>query len=103
VYIVCTVVSDHLLYEVGREIGRDWKMVARRLGLTVHDMADIKMKARSSRKRAWKMLRLWYTKIRNCFKADKIHETLQRIRKTEQDQKSKIFAFLFTLFCQLCI
>jgi hypothetical protein len=43
------IVSDQLLYEVGREIAGDWKVVARCLGLTAQDMADIRVKAKSTR------------------------------------------------------
>jgi hypothetical protein len=49
VSVVSTVVSDQLLYEVGREIAGDWKVVARCLGLTAQDMADIRVKAKSTR------------------------------------------------------
>ena len=57
-----TVVPDHLLYEMGKEVGRDWKKVARYLGLTSQDMDSIKKKAKSSRERAWKMLQLWHSR-----------------------------------------
>jgi hypothetical protein len=93
-----TIVSDRLLYEVGKEIGQEWKLVARHLGLTTQDMADIKMKAKSGRKRAWKMLQLWYTRVRSRLGAEKIAEILQGIRKCKlQEQKSKIYCLLFML------
>ena len=57
-----TVVPDHMLYEVGKEVGRDWKKVAKCLGLTSQDVHSIKKKAKSSRKRAWKMLQLWHSR-----------------------------------------
>ena len=65
-------VSDRLLYEVGKEIGRDWKKVARRLGLTSLDMKNVKMKAKSSRKRAWKMLQLWHSRMRRDIRVNEI-------------------------------
>ena len=61
-YVFLTAGSDHLLYEVGKDVGRDWKKVARCLGLTSQDVNNIKKKAKSSRKRAWKMLQLWHSR-----------------------------------------
>lgn len=40
-----TVVSDHLLYEVGKRVGQDWKVVGRHLGLTAQDIADVKQES----------------------------------------------------------
>ena len=84
VCIVCTVVSNRLLYEVGKEIGRDWKRVAKGLGLTSQDMDNVKMEVKSSRKRAWKMLQLWHAKTRGALSVDEIHRTLQQLRKGKQ-------------------
>ena len=59
---VMIVVPDHLLYEVGKKVGSHWKKLARCLGLTSQDVDSIKKKAKSSRKRAWKMLQLWHSR-----------------------------------------
>ena len=93
VCIVCTVVSNRLLYEVGKEIGRDWKRMAKGLGLTSQDMDNVKMEAKSSRKRAWKMLQLWHAKTRGALSVDEIHRTLQQLRKRKQTT-SKLLCLL---------
>ena len=93
VCIGCTLVSNRLLYEVGKEIGRDWKRVAKGLGLTSQDMDYVKMEAKSSRKRAWKMLQLWHAKTRGALSVDEIHRTLQQLRKRKQTT-SKLLCLL---------
>ena len=93
VCIVCTVVSNRLLYEVGKEIGRDWKRVAKGLGLTSQDMDNVKMEVKSSRKRARKMLQLWHAKTRGALSVDEIHRTLQQLRK-RKPTTSKLLCLL---------
>ena len=93
VCIVCTVVSNRLLYEVGKEIGRDWKRVAKGLGLTSQDMDNVKMEVKSSRKRAWKMLKLWHAKTRGALSVDEIHRILQQLRK-RKPTTSKLLCLL---------
>ena len=96
--MLCTVVFYRLLYEVGKEVGRDWKKVAKGLGLTSQDMDNIKMKAKSSRKRAWKMLQLWHFKMRKDLSVDEIHKTLYQIRRrnqTNQETKCKLLGLLY--------
>ena len=95
---VCTAVSNRSLYELGKEVGRDWKKLAKSLGLTSQDKDNIKKKAKSSRKRAWKMLQLWHAKLRGDFRLQEIHKTLEQIRKrkqTKQQTKRK-------LICSFC-
>jgi tetratricopeptide (TPR) repeat protein len=67
---------ESLLYELGRKIGPDWKKVARHLGLTSEDLKSIKKKGRSCRKRAWKMLQLWQSKIRRNGGEDEFHSQI---------------------------
>lgn len=82
-------VSDHLLYEVGIEIGKDWKNLAKSLGLTPQEIDNIKSKARSSRKRGWKMLGFWHSKVRGVLAAEKIHEILQRIQRMKETRQQE--------------
>ena len=89
--VLCIVVSDRLLYVLGREVGRDWKKLAKYLGLTSQDIGSIKMKAKSSRKRAWKMLQLWHSKIVKHLPVDEIHKTLQQIRRPSSRQRASYF------------
>ena len=94
----CTVVSDRLLRQVGKEVGRDWKKLAKSLGLALQDVNNIKMHSKSSRKRAWKMLQLWHFKMRRDLSVDEIHRTLQQLRKrkqSEQQTQSKLFCSLY--------
>ena len=44
-YALCSVVSDHLLFELGNEVGGDWKELALSLGMTFRDMDNIEMEA----------------------------------------------------------
>ena len=95
--VVFCIVSDRLLYELGKEVGRDWKILAKCLGLASRDVDNIKMKAKSSRKRAWKMLQLWHAKLRGEFRVQEIHRTLEQIRKwkqTKQQTKRKLLSSL---------
>ena len=95
VWCVCTVVSDRLLYQVGKDIGREWKRVAKELGLTSQDIDNVKMQAKGSRKRAWKMLQLWYAKMRAFLSVDEIHRSLQQLRKRQQTKKQAKSKLLF--------
>ena len=94
---VCTVVSDRSLYELGKTVGRDWKKLAKCLGLTSQDMENIKKKARSSRKRARMMLQLWHSKSRMDFKVQEIYVIVEQIRmrkQTKQQTKRKLLCTL---------
>ena len=92
--MLCAVVCDSSLYKVGKEVGRDWKRVARHLGLTTQEINNIKMKAKSSRKRAWKMLQLLHSKRKGDISGDEIRITLQQIRNMKQT-KSKLCCSLY--------
>ena len=83
-----------MLYELGKEVSRDWKKLARCLGLASRDIDNIKTKAKSSRKRAWKMLQLWNAKLRGDFRVQEIHKILEQIRKRKQTKRK--------LLCSLC-
>ena len=98
VCIVCTVVSNRLLYEVGKEIGQDWKRVAKGLGLTSQDIDNVKMQAKSSRKRAWKMLQLWNAKTRGVLSVGEIQRTLQQLRKIKQTKQQTKSYLLYSLY-----
>ena len=89
VYALCTVVSDRLLYELGNEVGGDWKDLAMCLGLTFCDMDNIETEAHSSREQAWKMLQLWRSKMRKDFSVHEIQKTLNQIRKAKQTKQQK--------------
>ena len=93
----CFVVSDHLLFELGNEIGGDWKELALGLGMTVQDLDNIEMEARTHKDQAWKMLQLWHSKKGRQFSVDEIYNILQQIRKQQQtkQQRSKWLCFLY--------
>ena len=93
---VCTVVSDRSLYELGKIVDRDWKKLAKCLGLTSQDMENIKKKARSSRKRARMMLQLWHAKLRGDFRVQEIYEIVEQIRMRKQTKQRIIKAALFS-------
>ena len=94
---VCTVASDRSLYELGKMVGRDWKKLAKCLGLTSQDMENIKKKATSSRKRARIMLQLWHAKSRGDFRVQEIYEIVELIRmrkQTKQQTKRRMLCSL---------
>ena len=97
VCVVYTVVPGRLLYEVGKEVGRDWKKVAKYLGLTSQDLDNIKMQAKSSRKRAWQMFKLWHFKMKRDLSGgeSQILLTLQHIRTMRQTKSKLLCSFLF--------
>ena len=96
--MLCTVVSDGLLYDVGKEVCRDWKKLAKSLGLTSQEIDNIKSEAKSSRKRAGKMLQLWHSKMRSILSVGEIQETLQRMRRTKQTKQQTESKLLCSLY-----
>ena len=88
-YALCSVVSDLLLFELGNEVGGDWKELAIGLGITVEDMDNIEMEARTPKQQAWKMLRLWHSKKGRDFSVDGIREKLQQIRMNQETKQKQ--------------
>ena len=97
VCVFCSVVSDHLLFELGNEVGSDWKELAQGLGMAVKDMDNIEMEARTRKDQAWKMLQLWHSIKGRDFNVDEIFQKLQQIRKKQQtkQQRSKWLCSLY--------
>jgi tetratricopeptide (TPR) repeat protein len=81
---------DHFLYNVSKEMRHCWKKVARHLGLGQQDLATIKMKAKSSKKRARMMLELWYFRKKGVASENDMHKILKQIRSIKLT-KSQIF------------
>jgi tetratricopeptide (TPR) repeat protein len=73
-----------MLYDVGIEIGKDWKEVAKILGLTSQEIDDIKSENKSSRKRGWKMLKFWHSKVARVLSAEKVYRILLGIKEMNQ-------------------
>ena len=89
--MLCPVVSDCLLFEMGNEVASDWKELALGLSMSFQDLDKIEMEAHTPREQAWKMLRLWHSKKRKDFSVDGIHKHLLQIREQQQakEQQSK--------------
>ena len=97
VCVFCSVVSDHLLFELGNEIGGDWKELALGLGMTSQDLDNIEMEARTHKDQTWTMLQLCHSKKGRPFSVDEIYKILQQIRKQQQtkQQRSKWLCSLY--------
>jgi hypothetical protein len=86
-------VSDHLLFELGNEVGNDWKELAIGLGMTSQEVDNIEMEACTPRDQAWMMLRAWHAKQRRAFSVDVVRNNLQEIRKKQETKQQQSFIF----------
>ena len=87
--MLCYIVVDHLLYELGREVGRDWKELAMYLGMTSQDVDNIDMEGSTPMEQAWKMLRLLHSKTRREFTVTGIRQKLAEVRKEQLAKKQQ--------------
>ena len=87
--VLCCVDVDRLLYELGKEVGCDWKELALSLGMPSQDLDSIDMEGSTPMERAWMMLQLVHSKTRREFAVAGIRQKLAEVRKEQLAKKQQ--------------
>lgn len=62
--------DNEFLMEISRQVGTNWRMVARRLGVTDTDIDEIEHDYRKLREQSYQAFRIWLDKSGGFEKAD---------------------------------